>query len=142
MTEDFWEKILQTNLLGAFRYAKAAAPALQERRGAIVNMASIAGMGAQGSSLAYAASEAALVNMTRSLARSRPRGPRQRGGTRQHPDPLDGDLARGQKAAGREGCRPQAPGQPEKIAEVVLFLLAGASIITGQTIIADGGTTL
>ena len=58
MDEAFWDKILQTNLLGPFRCTKAAAPALKASGGAVVSTASIAGMGTQGSSIAYAASKA------------------------------------------------------------------------------------
>ena len=73
MTEEFWQLLLNTNLIGAFRCAHAAAGALKARKGAIVNMASIAGVGQQGSSIAYAASKSALVSLTRSLAGSPPR---------------------------------------------------------------------
>lgn len=71
MTEEFWEAILSTNLLGPFRCAKAAACALSDGEGgAIVNTASIAGRHFVGSSIAYGASKAALINMTRNLARA------------------------------------------------------------------------
>lgn len=58
------------NLLGPFRCTKAAAPALRAARGAVVSTASIAGIAASGSSLPYAAGKAALINMTRSLAKA------------------------------------------------------------------------
>src|SRR4051794_13947143 len=70
MTEDFWSAILATNLLGPFRCTHAAAPALRAARGAVVSTASIAGLNAVGSSIAYGASKAALVNMTANLARA------------------------------------------------------------------------
>ncbi|TMJ49533.1 MAG: SDR family NAD(P)-dependent oxidoreductase, partial [Alphaproteobacteria bacterium] len=53
MTESFWQKILMTNLVGPFRCAHAAASALKASRGAIVNTASVAGLGVRGSSIAY-----------------------------------------------------------------------------------------
>ena len=49
ITEELWSLLLQTNLLGVFRCAKAAAPALKAAHGAIVNTASIAGLGRAGS---------------------------------------------------------------------------------------------
>jgi len=143
MTEELWDKILQTNLLGAFRCAKAAAPALKARQGAIVSIASIAGMGTQGSSIAYAASKAALVNMTRSLARGL--GPEVRvnavapGHTQ---TPWTEGWPEARKRFAEETAVLKRRAMPEDIAEVVLFLLAGAAMITGQTIIADGGMTL
>ncbi|MBV8652664.1 MAG: SDR family oxidoreductase, partial [Alphaproteobacteria bacterium] len=70
MTEEFWQAILSTNLVGPFRCAHAAAAALKAAKGAIVNTASVAGLGAVGSSIAYGASKAALINMTKNLARA------------------------------------------------------------------------
>ena len=67
MTEEFWNIILSTNLVGPFRCAHAAAPHLAKTRGAIVSTASIAGLGTRGSSIAYGASKAGLINLTRNL---------------------------------------------------------------------------
>ena len=55
LTEDFWSKILTTNLIGPFRCAHAAVPALKTAQGAICNTASIAGVQGSGSSIPYAA---------------------------------------------------------------------------------------
>jgi 3-oxoacyl-[acyl-carrier protein] reductase len=143
MTEEFWHLILSTNLLGSFRTAKAAASALRSSGGAIVNIASIAGLGTQGSSIAYAASKAGVVNLTRSLARALA------------PNVRVNAVAPGQTATPwTEGWSDQRKqiaidksvlkkrSQPEDIAEAVLFLCAGASMMTGQTIVVDGGMTL
>ncbi len=54
LTEDLWDTVLQVNLLGVFRCSKAAAPALKAAKGAIVSIASIAGINTAGSSMAYA----------------------------------------------------------------------------------------
>ena len=70
LTESFWSTILNTNLIGPFRCAHAAAPALKLARGAICNTASIAGVMGSGSSIPYATSKAGLINLTRSLART------------------------------------------------------------------------
>jgi 3-oxoacyl-[acyl-carrier protein] reductase len=59
ITEALWSLLLEVNLLGVFRCAKAAAPALKAAGGAIVNTASIAGLGRAGSSLAYSATRRA-----------------------------------------------------------------------------------
>ena len=67
MTEEFWNVILTTNLVGPFRCAHAARPHLVKTRGAIVNTASVAGLGTRGSSIAYGASKAGLINLTRTL---------------------------------------------------------------------------
>jgi len=70
MTEDFWQTILSTNLLGPWRCSHAAATALRDGGGAVVNTASIAGIDSAGSSIAYGASKAALINLTKNLARA------------------------------------------------------------------------
>ena len=70
ITEELWDTLLQTNLMGVFRCTKAAAPALRAARGAIVNTASIAGLGRAGSSLAYGASKAGVISLTKNLARA------------------------------------------------------------------------
>ena len=69
VTEELWSTLLQVNLLGVFRCAKAAAPALKAAHGAIVNTASIAGVGRAGSSLSYSATKAGVVSLTQNLAR-------------------------------------------------------------------------
>src|ERR1700722_8142485 len=67
---DLWTTLLEVNLKGVFRCAKAAAPALKAAGGAIVNTASIAGLGRAGSSLAYSANNVGVVILTQTLARS------------------------------------------------------------------------
>ena len=69
MTEELWDRILAVNLKGPFFCARAAAEAMKSSgEGAIVNIASIAGVKAIGSSIAYAASKAGLINLTVALA--------------------------------------------------------------------------
>ena len=69
-SEDF-RRVLDVNVIGAFQMARAVTPAMQEQgRGAIVNVSSGSGFSGSGSSIAYAASKAALNVMTYSLARA------------------------------------------------------------------------
>lgn len=69
-TEEMWDSLWSVNVKGAFYCARAAAPALRERRGAILQMGSIAGITGSGSSLPYAVTKAALHGLTKSLARA------------------------------------------------------------------------
>ena len=69
LTEEVWDRIMAVNLTGPMRLAKAAAPTMKAQgRGRIVNIASVAGLGPQGSSIAYAVSKAGLIHLTRCLA--------------------------------------------------------------------------
>lgn len=142
MTEAFWQTILSTNLLGAFRCTHAAAAALKDGGGAIVNTASVSGLGVRGSSIAYAASKAALINLTRSLSSAL--GPEVRvnavaPGFVDTPWTKAWSDERRSKAMERTILKRMA--RPEDIAEAMLFLAAGASYVTGQTIVLDGGVS-
>ena len=69
LTMEVWDKILAINLTGPMRLMKAAAPGMKARgRGRIVNIASVAGLGPTGSSIAYAVSKAGLIHLTRCMA--------------------------------------------------------------------------
>jgi 3-oxoacyl-[acyl-carrier protein] reductase len=143
LTEDFWSRILTTNLIGPFRCAHAAVPALQAARGAICNTASIAGVMGSGSSIPYATSKAGLINLTRSLARSLAPEIRVNAVAPGFVDsPWNKDWPAERKQASIERTPLQRACTPEDIAETIFFLCAGAAMITGQTVIVDGGLTL
>jgi 3-oxoacyl-[acyl-carrier protein] reductase len=140
MTEEFWQTILATNLLGPYRCARAAAPALKASQGAIVNTASVAGLGRRGSSIAYSASKAGLINLTRSLARALAPDVRVNAvapGLVATPWTQPWSEERKASTVGRTMLGRMA--RPEDIAETIFFLGAGAAYITGETITVDGG---
>lgn len=140
MTEEFWTKVLSTNLVGAFRCARAAASALKSSKGAIVNTASVAGLGRRGSSLAYAASKAGLINLTIGLARALSPDVRVNAvapGLIETPWTEGWSAARKQQTADRTLL--QRLGNPSEVAEAVFFLVAGARYINGQILVVDGG---
>ena len=69
LTEEVWEKIMAVNLTGPMRLTKAVAPVMKAQGcGRIVNIASVAGLGPTGSSIAYAVSKAGLIHLTRCMA--------------------------------------------------------------------------
>jgi 3-oxoacyl-[acyl-carrier protein] reductase len=143
ITDEFWSLLLQTNLLGIFRCAKAAAPALKATRGAIVNTASIAGLGRAGSSLAYSATKAGVVSLTQNLARALAPEVRVNAiapGAVDSPWMVEWTDEERQQSIERALLKRRC--QPEDLAEVILFLGFGARMITGQTITVDGGLTL
>ncbi len=69
LTEEEWDRILAVNLTGPMRLTKAVAPVMKAQgQGRIVNIASVAGLGPTGSSIAYAVSKAGLIHLTRCMA--------------------------------------------------------------------------
>ncbi len=69
LTLEVWEKIMAVNLTGPMRLMKAVAPVMKRQgRGRIANIASVAGLGPTGSSIAYAVSKAGLIHLTRCMA--------------------------------------------------------------------------
>lgn len=143
ITEELWEAVIQVNLLGVFRCAKAAAPHLKKTRGAIVSVASIAGINSPGSSMAYGATKAGVISLTKNLARGLA------------PEVRVNAIAPGavnsswmiewtneQRASSIDQAALKRRCEPEDLAEVMVFLLAGAAMVTGQTVVVDGGLTL
>ena len=143
ITEDLWSQLLETNLLGVFRCAKAAAPALRATQGAIVNTASIAGLGRAGSSLAYSATKAGVVSLTQNLARAL--APEVRVNAIA-PGAVDSswmvEWTNEERAQSIERALLKRRCQPEDLTEVIVFLGFGAAMVTGQTVTVDGGLTL
>jgi 3-oxoacyl-[acyl-carrier protein] reductase len=142
VTEELWNTLLQVNLLGVFRCAKAAAPALKAARGAVVNTASIAGISRPGSSLAYGATKAGVINMTKNLARALAPEVRVNAVA---PGAVDStwmiEWTEAERRSSIENALLRRRCAPEDIAEVIVFLLAGAAMVTGQTVVVDGGLT-
>lgn len=141
--EDLWQALLSTNLISVFRVSKAASAALKEARGAIVNTASTSGVGLQGSSTPYAASKSGVVSLTRSLARGLAPTVRVNAvAPGQVATPWTADWPEERKQAALDKSLIKRHVQPEDVAELITFLLTGAAMITGQTIVIDGGMTV
>jgi 3-oxoacyl-[acyl-carrier protein] reductase len=139
LDEPFWDAILSTNLVGPFRCTRAAVPALREAQGCIIATASIAGMGGQASSLAYGASKAGLINLTRNLAQALAPGIRVNavapGLTR---TPWTESWPAARKERSLENTLLRRFVEAEDIADTMIFLCAQKAI-TGQTIVVDCG---
>jgi ketoreductase RED2 len=138
---DVWRRIFEVNVFATWSVTLAAMPALQRANGSVVNVSSIAGLRATGSSIPYAASKAALNHMTVLLAKVVGPGVRVNAvapGLIDTPWTADWDFA-------REMVEQVAPlkrvGQPGDVAEVVLAL-ARSSYVTGQVVAIDGGLSL
>jgi 3-oxoacyl-[acyl-carrier protein] reductase len=69
LTIEVWDKIMAVNLTGPMRLTKAVAPIMKSQgQGRVVNISSVAGLGPQGSSIAYAVAKAGLIHLTRCMA--------------------------------------------------------------------------
>ncbi len=144
VTDELWDAVLPTNLIGLFRCTRAAVPALRESgQGAVVSVASIAGLTGRGSSLAYAASKAGVVALTKSLARGL--GPAIRVNA-VAPGAVDStwqiEWTDAQRRQSIEGAPLQRRCTTDDIAETIVFLGCAAAMVTGQTLVVDGGLTL
>lgn len=147
MDEDLWDQVFAINTRAIFVLCKAAIPAMRQNGGgAIVNIASISGLGGDYAMAAYNASKGAVVNYTRALAMDSARD-----GIRVNAvcpglietdmaspgiaDPVDRDHWLERIPLGR-------PGKPEEMAALITFLASDdASYMTGSIVAADGGVT-
>lgn len=143
LTEELWAAVIEVNLLGVFRCSKAAAPHLKKTRGAIVSVASIAGINSPGSSMAYGATKAGVISLTKNLARGL--GPEVRVNAIA-PGAVNSswtvEWSNEERASSIDAAVLKRRCEPEDLAEVMVFLLAGAAMVTGQTVVVDGGLTL
>ncbi|MSU20557.1 MAG: SDR family oxidoreductase [Pedosphaera sp.] len=148
VADEHWNRIFGVNVKGPFQCARAARKYLEASgNAAVVNVASIAGIAGTGSSIPYAASKAAVINLTISLARAL--APKIRvnavapGFIAGHW--LQEGLGSNYEIA-KQACEHHAVlgkvCQPEDVAAAILGLLTGSDLITGQTIVCDGGTLI
>jgi len=145
VSDEDWSWILGVNLKGPFQMARAArGPMLAAGGGAIVNVSSVAGVAGIGSSIPYCASKAALNNLTLTLARAL--APKIRVNA-VAPGFITGRWLQGGLGAGYEAIKhameQKAPlkkvCEPEDVADAILSLVVGSSLVTGQVLVVDGG---
>jgi 3-oxoacyl-[acyl-carrier protein] reductase len=149
LTSDDFAHILMVNVLGPYQMIRAAAPHLKATgAGSIVNVSSISGVVAGGSCHAYGASKAGVNTLTKSLARVL--GPEIRinavcPGFMNTPW-MSSNLGEERKELYRKQWQDQTPlrmaAEPEDVAEIVVWFLEGAGLVTGQILVTDAGFTL
>ena len=144
-----FQRIYAVNTIGPFQMTRAVTPFMKRGgRGAIVNVASVAAVQGVGSSIAYAASKGALVTMTLSLARAL--GPQIRVNA-VCPGFIQGEwLEEGmgkeryaQVKSALEASNPlKLTATADTVADAILYFVVHADIVTGETLILDGGAHL
>jgi meso-butanediol dehydrogenase / (S,S)-butanediol dehydrogenase / diacetyl reductase len=151
-----WNRVIATNLTGAFLLCQAALGPLIETRGAIVSVASLAGLRADPASAAYCSSKAGLIMLTQCIALDYgPAGVRANCVCPGWVRTAMGDAAMDDLATSRGVDRERAyalasdhvparrPGSPEEVAEAVVWLASpAASYVNGAVLTVDGGAAV
>jgi 3-oxoacyl-[acyl-carrier protein] reductase len=139
LKEEYWDRVMNVNVKGMFFCCRAAADEIRRRNGCIINITSVAGLSGLGSSIAYAASKAAAISVTKSLARVMAPEARVNG--------IAPGIVQTRWVAGHEdhvkrlgeGTPLGRVATPEDVAEMVYSIIAHGGFVTGQTIVVDGG---
>lgn len=145
VADDTWDRLFRVNVVGAFHCARAVRTAMHEAGGGIIiNVSSVAAQIAQGSSIPYACSKAALDNLTVSLARTL--APHIRVNAvapgfitgRWLENGLGANYAQA-KAAFEASLPLQRVCEPADVAACIVSLITGSKLVTGQTLLVDSG---
>ena len=146
MSDEEFQKVIDTNLKGTFHCMRAVIrPMMKKRRGRIISISSVVGLIGNAGQINYAASKAGVIGMTRSLARE----VASRGITVNAVAPgfIRTDMTDVLSDAVKEGILRSIPlgklGEAEDVANTVLFLASyEAAYITGQVLSVDGGMAM
>ena len=142
MTEELWDEILDVNVKGTFFCSRAAITAMRSQDGGhIVNVSSDSAFTGRGSSIAYTASKAAIINMTLALAISQAPEIRVNAVAPGVVETRWIDKIRPLADEARRKNPLQRLAGPNDIAEAILSLVVN-DFITGHTLVVNGGATL
>lgn len=144
LTDAVWDEILSVNLKGTFYCCRAAAPDLRKVKGAIVNVASVAGHRAAGSSIAYAVSKAGVLQLTRALALALAPDVRVNSvspglvSSRWFRQRFGDDATVALESSTAESTPLKAVAAPDHVAQAVMAFIEN-DLLTGQDVVVDGG---
>jgi len=141
-----WDRVFAVNVRGLFQVTRAAVPLLKKTQGCIINTASIVGLRPGPQPLPYAASKAAVVNLTKTLAWNL--GPEIRVNA-VAPGWMEGDwMKRMLKDKYADLMEKRAKATPlrrvvtaDDVAETMLSLIQSNRFVTGEVVVIDGGFT-
>jgi 3-oxoacyl-[acyl-carrier protein] reductase len=142
MTPEAWRDVIDTNLHGVFHYTRPLMRELMLRSGAVINMTSVSGQRGMAGQTNYSASKAAIIGLTRSLAKEVARF-----GVRVNaiaPGFIETDMTGAIDEAVRKKLYAQIPmgkpGAARDVARLAVYLASDdAQYITGQVLTMDGG---
>ena len=146
MSEEEWDTVINTNLKGAFNFTKAfTRPFMKQRSGRIINIASVIGLIGNAGQSNYAASKAALIGFTKSVAKEL--APRGVTANAIAPGFIETDMTAVLDEKVRGDIIDRIPmnrfGSPEDIANTAIFLaLESTNYMTGQVLTIDGGMVM
>jgi 3-oxoacyl-[acyl-carrier protein] reductase len=147
MTDEQWDEVINTNLRGTFLFTRAATrPMMQQRYGRIINISSVSGVRGNPGQANYSASKAAVIGFSQTV--SKELASRKITVNCVAPGFVATDMtAVLSEAMMEEVVKKMIPakriGQPEEVADAVLFFAAPSSgFITGQVLVVDGGFTV
>ena len=142
MTEQQWDDVIRVNLKSAFNYTHAVAPVmLRARKGSIVSLSSVVGIGGNPGQANYAASKAGIIALMKSTAKEL--GARGIRANAIAPGYIDTDMTQALPQEVRDSFIARIPlrrpGSPDEVAQVALFLASDqSSYVSGQVIAIDG----
>ena len=146
MSEEEWDTVINTNLKGAFNFTKALTrPFIKQRSGRIINIASVIGLIGNAGQSNYAASKAALIGFTKSIAKElAPRGITVNAIA---PGFIETDMTAALDDKVRGEILASVPlgrfGSPDDIAHAAVFLaMEPTGYVTGQVLTVDGGMVM
>ena len=146
LTDERWHEFFSVNVDGAFYASRAVLPhMLHEHEGCIVNISSIWGQRGASCEVAYSATKAALIGLTRSLAAEL--APSHVRVNCVAPGVIETDMMASFTAEDKAALAEETPverlGTPEEVARTLVFLAGrGAGFITGQVLGVNGGIVI
>lgn len=146
MKEEEWDTVLNTNLKGVFLCTKAVTrPMMKQRKGRIINVASVVGVVGNAGQANYVAAKAGVIGLTKTTAKEL--APRGINVNAIAPGFISTDMTDQLPEEVRNGLLAQIPlarfGEPSDIAKVAVFLACeDSAYMTGQTLCIDGGMVM